>query len=1186
MNRFAQNRVGAGGRARPWARQLSVAIGLVALLCSCPRPAFAVDRVWTGATSTAWGTGTNWTGGLPGGADNAVFNSTFTNQPNLGSILTVGGVWMTGSIGQNVTVSGTGLTLNGNTINGTAGLGILIDNANAFTLTMTAPVTLANAQTWRNNSGNLFTVGAGGVNLNGKAFTIDGTGNTTVTGVMSGAGAFTKAGTGTLTLSGTNTYTGTTAVSVGVLNIQNAAALGGTASGTTVTSGAALQIQGSIAVGAEALTLNGTGISNTGALRNISGTNSWSGAATLGSASTITSDAGTLTLSGSIANGGFLSTFSGAGDISVTGGISGTGGLTKNGAGTLTITGTNSYTGNVTINGGTLIAGGTSTTFALGDPTAAGRTVTVNNSGTVLSFTTNNVFGVGNANVPAIALNAGTTLTSTRYNVLGPLTLNGATLTQAAISGAGYEGYQFLGNITVGGSAASTIATTNGMGNHLSTNTVFTVADASGDSSADLIVSAPLVNQSPDYGAAAGALTKAGLGTMVLSGANTYTGATTVSAGILNIQNAAALGGTASGTTVSSGATLQMQGSITVGAETLNIAGTGATGQTGALVNVSGTNNYGGLLTLAGATTLSSDSGTLNLTNAGTITGATFGLTLAGAGNGTVSSIIGTTSGTLTKTGAGTWTLSGANTYTGATNVTAGILNIQNAGALGTSANTASTTVANGAALQITNNITTTNAGTLILNGTGGGAGALQNVSGNNAWDSNVTIASNATIVSSTAANQLTIGNVSVTSLFTMGSNTVTFSGAGDTWLNSNVGVAGDTGSVIKNGTGRLIFYGNDTNYTGATTVNAGSLELAVGPFSAGQYAINGALTIGTGPSNPALAGTVNVNIWNASYDNQLSTSSVVTINSDGALNLGTAPLTGGAGVTGSTGLGSLILNGGQVTMISTLSLTPTGSITANTNSAHQTALISGGTLNIGAPTTFTVARDATITSDLTVSSIVAGGSLTKQGAGVMTLTGANTFTGNTTVSGGTLAANADGALGATAKVTINTGGTVLLGTTAGNNRIGNTTEVALAGGTLNSGGFSETAGKMTLSANSTLDLGAGASLLTFDGISSLGTSTLSVLNWTGTQGSGGGTDQLLFSNSSFTAGSSTYQIQFNVGGTFYVGQFVNAGAGTLEAIAGITPVPEPGTIFGAGALLLGIAWRERSRIALRLRKA
>ena len=81
-------------------------------------------------------------------------------------------------------------------------------------------------------------------------------------------------------------------------------------------------------------------------------------------------------------------------------------------------------------------------------------------------------------------------------------------------------------------------------------------------------------------------------------------GATTVSGGILNIQNAAGLGTTAGGTTVLNGGDLAVARGITVGAEALTISGTGAGGQTGALVNVSGTNNYGGLLTLGADTTV------------------------------------------------------------------------------------------------------------------------------------------------------------------------------------------------------------------------------------------------------------------------------------------------------------------------------------------------------------------------------------------------------------------------------------------------------------------------------------------------------------------------------------------------------------------------------------------------------
>jgi autotransporter-associated beta strand protein len=197
-----------------------------------------------------------------------------------------------------------------------------------------------------------------------------------------------------------------------------------------------------------------------------------------------------------------------------------------------------------------------------------------------------------------------------------------------------------------------------------------------------------------------GGLSNTGTGTVTLQAANTYTGSTNISAGVLNIRNNTSLGTTAAGTTVSNGATLQLQGNITVGTETLNIRGTGSPGQTGALVNVSGTNNYGGLITLAGTTTFSSLAGTLNITNAGTITGATFGLTLTGAGQGSITSIIGTTTGSLTKSGTGTWTLKGANTFTGATIVNGGTLMLA---------------PASGSALGFTSSITVNSGATLLL---------------------------------------------------------------------------------------------------------------------------------------------------------------------------------------------------------------------------------------------------------------------------------------------------------------------------------------------------------------------------------------------------------------------------------------------------------------------------------------
>ena len=92
-------------------------------------------------------------------------------------------------------------------------------------------------------------VGAGATQRNPGAkpttltLTGNGSGIVTLSGVISIGGggkdyAITKSGTSTFTLSGANTYGGTTTISGGVLNIQNATALGSTASGTTVAAGA------------------------------------------------------------------------------------------------------------------------------------------------------------------------------------------------------------------------------------------------------------------------------------------------------------------------------------------------------------------------------------------------------------------------------------------------------------------------------------------------------------------------------------------------------------------------------------------------------------------------------------------------------------------------------------------------------------------------------------------------------------------------------------------------------------------------------------------------------------------------------------------------------------------------------------------------------------------------------------
>jgi autotransporter-associated beta strand protein len=173
-----------------------------------------------------------------------------------------------------------------------------------------------------------------------------------------------------------------------------------------------------------------------------------------------------------------------------------------------------------------------------------------------------------------------------------------------------------------------------------------------------------------------GAVTKAGAGTLTITGANSYDGTTTISAGSLNVQHATGLGSTTGGTSVSNNAALQLQGGIIVGAEALTLNGNGAS-STGALLNVSGDNTFGGPITRSAASTIGSTAGTLTLS--GTIGGAG-GTTFTGAGNIISSGVISSTatSAGITKTGSGTLTLSAANTFTGTTTVSDGIVALTN----------------------------------------------------------------------------------------------------------------------------------------------------------------------------------------------------------------------------------------------------------------------------------------------------------------------------------------------------------------------------------------------------------------------------------------------------------------------------------------------------------------------------
>jgi autotransporter-associated beta strand protein len=240
---------------------------------------------------------------------------------------------------------------------------------------------------------------------------------------------------------------------------------------------AALELQNGISVGAEALTLNGTGVSSGGALRNISGNNTYGGLLTLGSASRINSDSGTLTLANAgTVSGAFALTVGGAGDTvfnSILGTSSGT--LTKDGTGALVLGGASTYTGGTAINNGTV-------RLDLGNDRLP--------TGTVVS------------------------LGQESSSNLGTLDLNGR---NQSIAG--------LVSTTGINSSASKNTVTSATAATLEINVASGTTKSYGDGTTQ------------NSGVIGGllALTKSGSGTQVLGDANTYTGTTTVNAGTLTV---------------------------------------------------------------------------------------------------------------------------------------------------------------------------------------------------------------------------------------------------------------------------------------------------------------------------------------------------------------------------------------------------------------------------------------------------------------------------------------------------------------------------------------------------------------------------------------------------------------------------------------------------------------------------
>ncbi len=182
---------------------------------------------------------------------------------------------------------------------------------------------------------------------------------------------------------------------------------------------------------------------------------------------------------------------------------------------------------------------------------------------------------------------------------------------------------------------------------------------------------------------------------------------------------------------------------------------------------------------------------------------------------------------------------------------------------------------------------------------------------------------------------------------------------------------------------------------------------------------------------------------------------------------------------------------------------------------------------------------------------------LTKTGPGTLALSGtsANTYGsattyGYTTVNAGTLLLSKTAGVAAVpnGSLILNTGGTLLLGAA---NQISDAVPMTLGGGIFQTAGFSEQLGTLKLTANSVIDLGAGASVLQFAASSGVTwtSGTLLVTNWNGSV-TGGGADQVVFgSSSSALSTTQVGQIRFANPPGFPAGTYAAAILGTGEII-------------------------------------
>lgn len=705
----------------------------------------------------------------------------------------------------------------------------------------------------------------------------------------------------------------------------------------------------------------------------------------------------------------------------ITGGVSnGTGSnqvaIVKNGAGNWTLSGSNNFTGDVTVNAGTLR--GTSTPSNTFSAFGTGNTINLNGGTLQLlsNGTGNNQTIVASNNVTtgssAVTINVNNNGANAQSNIsLSNLSLGTG---QLNLTGGNQYNLRFSGTTTLTGNATIN-STSSGV------SLVGVVSESGGSFGLTKL-------------GAASSYVSTQVGNITLSGANTYTGVTSVLEGILVLNGAAPSGAAGTlgnatsdvllGNTSGSVNAYLMANNYTIARNITVQSGNSGTAFLGS-ASTSGSGIYSGNVTLGSA------GGTGH--GVTLVSGAYHGLEFSGViqdpvgltGAGGVVTIGSTsTANFLTGTfspnptnGSSIITLSGANTYTGGTVInTTGAVRISNASAFGTGS------------LSIV-------AGTIQ----GNGVAILAGISGQT-WDGNFAL--NSFSFGAQGAVNLGTSDIVLTGdrIVTVANNTSTIGGA----------ISGAGRSLQLNGSGST---SSGIQLNGASTFDGGLIVAGVS---------GSALTASSG--NASAFGVGQVNLTNStnsrvslgvdttvgSLTSSINNSITSFTGGTSALAAGTYALTITGGGTGAAGTAT-VNSSGVVTAASITSLgvnyTSAPTITLASSSATFTPQTFGASsinLNPGVAHTLTIAGNNG--SAATYAGVISGanGNLVKNGSGVQILTGTNTYTGTTTINQGTLLINGSTAAGSA--FTVNNTGTL-----GGSGTVNGTVTVA-SGGTLSPG--------------------------------------------------------------------------------------------------------------------------------------